>query len=365
MSRLVGTYARCSSAKLENMIILRSALLYALLCSSFLLQAQQPVAIQIGTEQGGLPSSGGYKPSSLSLTQLLESDRVLQEGLMSFARSGDSKSYRDTVVSAADRGDVGAELLLAEQYIPEQCGFEINQDVPHCGKSGNEPPHVVFRRNPLGIEASYEEAARWLEKASAQGSGEASEVLAQLITRMQANGHGTSYTAADSARFHALARSQGYDVEQITATCYKLTPGGTSIRQRLLPGLVVGQQPEKPFTEEELAALNKAGVSGSLLYEGGAGGGDSSLLMRPEGSVAHVRVILDHDPGHEVLLPIPAHRDVIYLQRGDTFLAFPGNGPNLPRFLSITPGTTTDPEILISTQMMDGGHSGGSCTRFP
>jgi hypothetical protein len=350
---------------IESMMILRRGLLYALLSCSFLLEAQQPVAVQIGTEQNGLPSSGGYKPSSLSLTQLLESDRVLQEGLMSFARSGDSKSFRDTVVSAADRGDVGAELLLAEQYIPEQCGFEINQDVPHCGKNGNEPPHVVFRRNPLGIEASYEEAARWLEKASAQGSGEASEVLAQLITRMQTNGHGTSYTAADSARFHALARSQGYDVEQISATCYKLTPGGTSIRQRLLPGLVVGQQPEKPFTEEELAALNKAGVSGSLLYEGGAGGGDSSLLMRPEGSVAHVRVILDHDPGHEVLLPIPAHRDVIYLQRGDTFLAFPGNGPNLPRFLSLTPGTTTDPEILISTQMMDGGHSGGSCTRFP
>jgi len=73
---------------------------------------------------------------------------------------------------------------------------------------------VVFRRNPLGVEAFYEEAVHWLQKASAQGSGEASEVLAQLITRMQANGHGTSYTVADSDRFHALARSQGFDVEQ-------------------------------------------------------------------------------------------------------------------------------------------------------
>ncbi|NYF77871.1 sel1 repeat family protein [Granulicella arctica] len=349
----------------ENMIILRRGLLYAVLCCSFLLEAQQPVAIQIGTEQGGLPSSGGYKPSSLSLTQLLESDRLLQEGMMSFMRSGDSKSYRDTVVSAASREDIGAELLLAEQYIPKQCPFEINQDMPHCGKSGNEPPHVVFRQNPLGIEASYEEAARWLEKASAHGSGEASEVLAQLITRMQANGHGTSYTAADSARFHALARSQGYDVEPISAICYKLTPGGTSISLGRLLGLILGQPPQKLFTEEELAALNKAGVSGSLLYGGGSGNGDSVMLMRPEGPVAHVRIILDHDPGHEVLLPIPAHRDVIFLQRGDTFLAFPGNGPNLPRFLSLTPSTTTDPQISLFTQTMDGGHSGGFCTRFP
>lgn len=346
-------------------MILRRGLLYALLSCSFLLEAQQPVAVQIGTEQNGLPSSGGYKPSSLSLTQLLESDSVLREGMMSFMQSGDSKSYRDTVVSAAERGDVGAELLLAEQYIPEQCTFEINQDVPHCGKSGNEPPHVVFRQNPLGIEASYEKAAHWLEKASAQGSGEASEVLAQLITRMQANGHSTNYTAADSARFHALARSQGYDAESISATCYKLTPGGTSISLGRLPGLIVGQPPQKPFTEEELAALNRAGVSGSLLYGGSSDNGDSVLLMRPEGPVAHVRIILDHDPGHEVLLPIPAHRDVIYLQRGDTFLAFPGNGPNLPRFLSLTPSTNANPQISFFTQTMDGGHSGGFCTRFP
>jgi hypothetical protein len=312
-----------------------------------------------------LPSSGGYKPSSLSLAQLLESDRVLQEGMMSFTRSGDRKSFRDIVVSAAERGDLGAELLLAEQYIPEQCTFEIDQDVPHCGKSGDEPPRVVFRENPLVIDASYEEATRWLEKASAQGSGEASEVLAQLITRMQANGHGTSYTAADSARFHALARSQGYDVESIYATCYKLLPGGTSISLGQPAGLTVGQPPQKPFSEGEFAALNKAGVSGSLLFGGGSGNGDSVLLMRPEGPVVHIRIILDHNPDHEVLLPIPAHHDVIYLQRGDTYLAFPSSGPNLPRFLSLTPPVTSDPQVSIFTQTMDGGHSGGFCTRFP
>src|SRR5450631_2068801 len=131
---------------IESMVIQGRGVLFALLCLSFLLEAQQPVAVQIGTGQSGLPSSGGYKPSSLSLIQLLESDHVLQEGMMSFMRSGDKKSYRDIVVSAAEQGDVGAELLLVEQYIPEQCTPEINQDVPHCGKSGDEPPRVVFRK---------------------------------------------------------------------------------------------------------------------------------------------------------------------------------------------------------------------------
>jgi hypothetical protein len=332
---------------------------------AYSLQAQQPVAVQTGTEPGGMPSSGGYKPPALSMMELIQHDSVVHDALMTYARSGDKDSFRKTVLSAAQSGDVGAELFLGEQYIPEQCTFEINQDVPHCGKSGNEPPRVIFRQNPLGIEASYEEAARWLEKASAHGSGEASEVLAQLITRMQANGHGTSYTTADSVRFHALARSQGFDVEPILATCYKLVPGVSGIRLGPVPALGPGEPSIQTFTDQELAALSSSGISGSLLYGGGAGNGDSVLLVRPEGPTVHIRVILDHDPGHEVLLPIPAHRDVIYVQRGETFLAFPGGGPNLPRFLSLMPGSGTDPQVSLYKQVMDGGHTGGFCTRFP
>lgn len=347
------------------MRFLRNGLLPFALTALHIAAAQQPVATLKGNDPNGNPSSGGYKPPALSLTQLLESDHVPNEAMMTFARTGDSATLRNTIMRAAQAGNIGAELLLAEQYIPEQCTFEPDQDAPHCGKSGNEPPHVVFRRNPLGVEASYEEAARWLQKASAQGSGEASEVLAQLITRMRANGHGTSYTAADSDRFHALARSQGFDVEQISATCYKLTPGGSGIKLGRIPGLILGEPPSRPFTDQELAELDEAGISGSLLYGGGSGNGDSVLLMRPQGTVAHVRIILDHDPGYEVLLPIPAHRDVIYVQRGDKFLAFPSEGPNLPRFISVQPLGTPATQISVFTQTMDGGHSGGFCTRFP
>lgn len=324
-----------------------------------------PVGIQKGTDPNGNPSSGGYKPPALSLTQLLENDHVLNDAMMTFARTGDSAAFRNTIVHAAQAGNVGAELLLAEQYIPEQCPFEPDQDAPHCGKNGNKAPHVVFRSNPLGVEASYEEAARWLQQASAQGSGEASEVLAQLITRMHANGHGTSYAAADSDRFHALARSQGFDVEQISVTCYRLTLGGGGIRLGRLPDLILGEPPSKPSSDQELAELDKAGISGSLLYGGGSGNGDSVLLMRPQGTVARVRIILDHDPGYEMLLPIPAHRDVIYVQRGDKFLAFPSEGPNLPRFISVQPLGKPATQISVFTQSMDGGHSGGFCTRFP
>jgi hypothetical protein len=336
------------------------ALPILLLGCSCVLVAQPPDA-----QQPGMPSSGGYKPPASSLSQLLETDRALGQAMM-LLMQGNRQAFRDAVMKAAESGDLGAELMLAEQYIPEQCTFEFNQDVPHCGKNGDEAPKVVFRQNPLGVDASYEEAARWLERASAQGSGEASEVLAQLITRMHANGHATNYSDADSARFHALARSQGFDVEPISVTCYKFTPGEKGISLGRRPsGLPVDEPPREPFTSDELAALSKAGVSGSLLYGGESAGGDSVLLMRPEGPRVNVRIILDHDPGHEVLLPIPAHRDAIYVQRGDSFVGLPAEGPNLPRFVSVMPMGSPASQISFFTQLMDGGHSGGFCARFP
>lgn len=87
--------------------------------------------------------------------------------------------------------------------------------------------------------------------------------------------------------------------------------------------------------------------------------------MRPEGPAAHIRIILDHDPGSEVLLPMPAQHDVIYVQRGEDFLAFPGTGKILSRFVSLESLKGPNPQISVYAQSISGGHSGGFCTRFP
>jgi hypothetical protein len=327
---------------------------------------QQPLAAQKAAQQNGASSTGGYEPPPLSLVRLLENDTAMNQALMTFARTGDSGAYRAVVFKAAQEGNLAAELLLGMQYLPEQCGpKEPNQDMPHCGKNGDGSSHVIFRENPLGIEASYEEAARWLEKASAQGSGEASEVLAQLITRMQANGHHTPYTAADSTRLHALARSQDFDVERLLVTCYKLVPGSGGITLRGLPNSADGGPPEEAFTPEELRILNKAGISGSLIYGGGAGFGESAPIAEPEGPAVRVRIILDHNPGSKVLLPTPSHHDEMYVQRGDKFLSFPSGGKVLPRSIHLEPQTQDTPQVSVFTQTMDGGELGGSCTVFP
>lgn len=80
--------------------------------------------------------------------------------------------------------------------------------------------------------------------------------------------------------------------------------------------------------------------------------------------MVHVSVILDHDPGHEVYLPMPAHHDVIYLQRGDRFLMLPSGTATLPRFISLTPQRPDMQQVSIYVQQMSGASSGTVCAQF-
>jgi hypothetical protein len=327
--------------------------------------AQQKTPPSDATQPAGMPTSGGYQPPALSLDSLILTDKDLQAAMTNFYATGDSDAFRKAIEVQAATGSIGAELLLAEQYIPEQCTFQPDQDVPHCGAHGEEAPKVIFRANPLGLSASYVEAARWLEHASQRGSGEASEILAQLITRMLSNGHVTTYTAADSMRLHALARSQGFDVEPLTVTCYQLSPAqGDGLSVTALPH-IPNQPPLAGLSQAQLINLRTFGVHGTLTFQGSSGAGDSTLLSRPQGPPVSVAVILDHDPGKEIHLPIPAHHDAIYIQRGDAFLPLPSGVPTLNRILSVMPQRNPDyRQVTIFTQRMDGSMSGGSCARF-
>ena len=114
---------------------------------------QQPVPVQKVVQQNGMPSAGGYQAPSTSLMRLLESDRAMNDALMTYARTGGKSAYRASVLKAAQEGDLAAELVLAEQYIPEQCTFEPNQDVPTAARRAtnlhmwsSEPIHLIYKR---------------------------------------------------------------------------------------------------------------------------------------------------------------------------------------------------------------------------
>jgi hypothetical protein len=341
-------------------ITLVAALLFCAVTSSAQEEQSTPTA----------PTSGGYMPPALSLESLVATDKAISDAVTGYGRYGDTPSFRAAIQSAAASGDVGAQLFLGEQYIPEQCPMDPDHDVPGCSPNGKHNPKVIFRANLLDLPASYEDAIQWLARASAQGSGEASEILAQLITRMLSNSYPTSYTQADSAVLHALARSQGFDVEPLSVSCYQLTPAASE-RTEDLTFVVPPRRPLKaeaaplePFTNQELQIMQAAGATGTLHFEAETSGDESSLLSRPAGPSAHIRVILDHDPGQEIHLPIPAHHDVIYLQRGDRFFSLPADLPTLPRFISIMPQHAETKQVSVFVQQVSGDYSGTLCARF-
>jgi hypothetical protein len=318
-----------------------------------------------------LPTSAGYKAPGPSLKTLFESDEKLKNAIMKYAATGNAEAYRKFIETEASAGNVGAELLLGSMYIPEQCTFQPNRDAPHCGEDGNEKPNFSFRANSLGIPPSYEEAAHWLDRASAQGSGEASERLAQLITRMLANRHDTTYTIADSTRLHALARTQGYDAEPLTVTCYRLTKSRESNlkvlnepdpQNRAQP--LYGKWPPN-LSSSQLSALKAAGTQGTLTWAGGSGvGNGDSLGERAEGPQTNVAMIIDHSPSHEIHLPLPARHDAIYVQRGDDFVLLPPGTPTLPRIISVMPNPAETGRVSIYAQNADATFSGGCSSVF-
>lgn len=322
---------------------------------------------------GSIAAQGEAKdPKALTIHEYLETDQALSTALLHYAATGDKATFRTAVEHMADAGDPGATLLLGELYIPPQCTFEWNKDFPHCD-SGQQPASPgPAPQNPLGLPPSYEEAAHWLERASAAGVGEGSEVLAELITRMLANGHATAYTDADSTRLHALARAQHYDLEPMQVTCYRLTPrdapaltveGEEGLHHGPHPEPGAGFAPLDPMGGAELTLLREHDVHGTLHFGGGNGGGGTVLLERPEGPTVHIRLIYDHAPDHDFEFPVPAHRDVLYVQHGNEFLQLPDGLPVLPGKVTVGPGVANGPTaISIGIQSLDDGTTGMTCS---
>jgi hypothetical protein len=322
--------------------------LFSLLLSAIRLSAQLPLQYP-----GGTPTPGDYKPPALSFFPLINSDKLFAQALSDFQRTHDSAAYLKAIQSADAAGDMGIGLLLAENYVPDRCHSEPDRDYPNCANQEAPPkPH------PFNITPSYEEAAKRLERLSAQGSGEASEVLAQLITRMLAIGHSTTFTAADSARFHALARSQGFDMQRIEIHCYRNYGGDGPLHITGVP------TPAVQLTSDQLRKLRDLGLHGELALQGEPTIGTRTILSHPDGPTTHIAVILDHHPEHEVHLRLPVHGDAIYVQRGDAFVLLPKDAPTLSRTISIMPGVEATQQIMLYAQNIDGIYTGGFCARW-
>jgi len=246
-------------------------------------------------------------------------------------------------------------MLLGEAYIPPECTYLPFKTAPA------DCPQDPLPNNLLGLTPSFDAAIHWLTLASEQGNGEASEILAQVIERSIRSPTPSRYQMTDVAHYHELARSQGYDLQDVEISCYSLDPSGPADR------LIMADTPvEYQFVPQELDSLHAVGASGTLRW--GATSRDSGLggiLQHPEGPRVHTRVILGDPTSHELLVPLGDRVDVTYLQQGDRIVTIPSTYPALRRVLSIRPPTADGPAGAM-LQGIDALFGGGCATRtFP
>jgi hypothetical protein len=289
--------------------------------------------------------SGAYVPPQLTLERLMQDDPTFS-GIGLWTLAADPAEFRATVEKHAAAGKLVAQMLLGEAYIPREC-----TDLP-LKTAPADCPDDVGQDNLLGLTRSFDSAVHWLTLASKQGSGEASEVLAQVMERAIKSGQ-SGYTMADVAHFHAVARSQGFDLQDAWYSCYRLDTRGPTDRL-----VMADTQPEYQFTSQELAALHSSGASGTIRWGGTSEAGTSTLMRHPEGPKVRIRVIVSRPVGHEVLVPIGDRVDVIYLQQGDRVVTMPATYPALRRTVAFRPGTAEQAGGAVF-QSLDGTFTGG------
>lgn len=284
-----------------------------------------------------------------TMEQMLLTDPTFGGGNM-WILAANPAFFHATLEKQAASGKLLAQMMLGAAYIPPECIYLPFKTAP------SDCPHDYPAPGPLAVTPSFELAIHWLSLASQQGNGEASEMLAEVIERMLKSPNSTHYQMTDVAHYHALARYQGFNLQDDEVNCYSLDPSGPA------DSLTMANTPaEYQFTPQELDSLHAAGASGTLRWGGGGAPGGTSLLRHPEGPKVHNKVILGSPASHELLASMGDRVDVTYLQQGDRIVTIPSTYPALQRVLSIRPPTADE----LAAALLQGvdGQFGGCATR--
>jgi hypothetical protein len=289
---------------------------------TFLLSSSRSIAP--GQEAAG----SGYKPPPTLERNMME-DPVFSNAIMKAYASGDRAGFRAFIEKQAAEGNPLGEFFLGAAYIPPECTFLPFKNAPvDC-------PGEPASNNPLGLISSFPDAIHWFGLASAQGNGEASEALAQVMERAIRSSATTRYQMTDVAHYHALARSQGYDLQNVDYSCYSLDAGHPD-DLLVMPASV---PPEFRLEPEVLAALHAAGASGTVKFRGRSDQPLTVLLRHPEGPKVHISVVVAHAVSHEIAVPLPDRVDVVFMQAGDGIIPVPSSYPKISRVMILKPPT--------------------------
>lgn len=207
--------------------------------------------------------------------------------------------------------------------------------------------HAYANENSIVRHPDYQEAMKWLKRASSQGSGEASAGIAELCEQ----GHGVPKSPVDAKVWWDLAAKQGYDQQELDLHCFVHESG----RGRLTcTPLSDGSGCPTPI---EMAALRATGLTGVLRPSGGG-------VRHRLGPKARALIILDHRITSEVRLKQPRHASVIYVQQRTGWLLLPENAPLLDRPIILSSQSDAPRFTLEGVQDVDGSVTSGGCATW-
>jgi len=286
-----------------------------------------------------------YQPPALSARQLAKAHPEFDDKIDALDKSGGNAAIQKWVLEKANSGDVLAQIYLAGQYMPEECTHPVSGAI-HVGVACDPT-----RPSPIGLKPSFEQMFYWLKKASAQGSGEATEMQAQQMQRLileKAPGHGTE---AEVARLHALARTQGFDDEKFTIVCHPVGASSAALHRD-------GRPSELDISDAEVAAARGVMAHGTLGNYDSTWVHDESL-WHPEGPDATLRILMTKPLTHDVTLPMPLRTKVLAVQQGDGFTLIPANAPHNGRMVVLR--MNKDHDVVAEGMRADGSTYHWTC----
>jgi hypothetical protein len=285
-----------------------------------------------------------------------------QDGASYDARA---KSYRAPEASLAGAADTPERMAAIaplwqgkiDEALPKLRQLAENGDIPtelFLGK-------LYQTQSKLPIPADPRTALHFYTVASQNGSGEASELIAEMVEQNQIS---ETLSNGNADFWRTKARRQGWKQQRLSAYCFDWIHGAEPLHCEKLPNPPASMkmppevEPQCP-TEDEMASLRRQGMTGMIRQNGGA-------LRLDAGPRARALLILDHPVSSEADLKEPDSASVVYIQNSENrWRMLPPDAPLLDRFLILTPNRPDYMErMTLSSQAVDGSLSGGACSRF-
>jgi hypothetical protein len=212
---------------------------------------------------------------------------------------------------------------------------------------------IYREKSRLPIEVDPPKALHFYELASKQGSGEASERIAEMLEHHEVPTTG----GQDAAVWRALAVRQGWVQQHLVVFCMDWIHGPEELHCDI-PGLLVETDPLVSNgcpSAADLTRLREQGLTGTLRQ-------DAAHSQRSNGPFAKAILIMDRPVASEQDLKQPYAASVIYLQTNkEQWQMLPANAPLLDRYIVLKPNARGPGSAGMLAQNPDGSAGGGDC----